>query len=36
MTEQTFPRELRAVLHIFSYDDELKAKALPYVNVGRI
>lgn len=29
------PRELRAVLHIFNYDGELRAKALPHVNVTR-
>lgn len=27
------PGELRAVLHIFTNDDELKRKALPHVNV---
>lgn len=27
-------RELRAVLHIFNYDRELKAKALAHVNIG--
>ena len=26
------PRELRAVVHIFTYDDELKRKALPHVD----
>lgn len=38
-TQQTnhanLPGELRAVLHIFNYDGELKAKALPHVNVER-
>lgn len=29
------PRELRAVLHIFNYDGELRAKALPHVNIER-
>lgn len=28
-------RELRAVLHIFNYDGELRAKALPHVNIER-
>lgn len=27
------PSELEAVLHIFNHDDELKTKALPYVDV---
>jgi hypothetical protein len=34
-TQDKLPRELRAVLHIFNYDEELRAKALPYVNVAR-
>jgi hypothetical protein len=29
------PRELRAVLHLFNYDRQLEAKALPHVNVER-
>jgi hypothetical protein len=29
------PRELRAVLKIFNYDEELKRKALPYVDMKR-
>lgn len=29
------PRELRAVLRIFNYDDELRTKALPHVNIER-
>lgn len=29
------PRELRAVLRIFNHDQELKAKALPHVNIER-
>ena len=29
------PRELRAVLHVFNYDGELQAKALPHVNFER-
>lgn len=29
----TLPRELRAVLHIFNYDEELRRKALPHVNI---
>lgn len=29
------PRELRAVLKIFNYDDELRRKALPHVNIDR-
>lgn len=29
------PSELRAVLRIFRYDDELKRKALPHVDIGR-
>lgn len=28
-------RELRAVLRIFQYDEELRAKALPFLDVGR-
>lgn len=34
-TNKTMPRELRAILHIFNYDDELRAKALTHVNVVR-
>lgn len=39
-TQQTnlranLPRELRAVLHIFNYDGELRTKALPHVNIER-
>lgn len=30
---QQLPRELRAVLHIFNYDDDLRRKALPHVNI---
>lgn len=29
------PREIRAVMHIFNYDEELRAKALPHVNIER-
>lgn len=29
------PSELRAVLHIFSYDQELREKALPHVNTEK-
>lgn len=29
------PRELQAVLHVFNYDNELRAKALPHVNIAR-
>ena len=29
------PRELQAVLHIFNYEDELRTKALPHVNIAR-
>lgn len=32
---QQLPRELRAVLHIFNYDDELRRKALPHINIER-
>ena len=34
-TNRTMPPELRAVLHIFNADDELKRKALPHVDVER-
>jgi len=30
---QALPRELRAVLRIFNYDDELKVKTLPHVDL---
>jgi hypothetical protein len=33
--ESTYPRELRAVLHIFNYDSELQRKALPHVSFER-
>lgn len=33
--EPKLPRELRAVLRIFSYDQELRAKALPHVDIER-
>lgn len=32
---QSLPRELKAVLHILTSDEELKAKALPHVEVER-
>ena len=34
-TLKTLPRELRAVLLIFNFDEELRRKALPHVNVER-
>lgn len=34
-TTQKLPRELRAVLRIFTYDEELKRKALPHVDIER-
>jgi hypothetical protein len=33
MTKKTMPSELRAVLHIFNADEELKRKALPHVDI---
>jgi hypothetical protein len=35
MNTPNMPRELRAVLYVFNYDEELQAKALPHVNVAR-
>ena len=32
---ESLPSELRAVLEIFNVDEELRIKALPYVNVER-
>lgn len=29
------PSEMRAVIHIFSYDHELREKALPYVDIEK-
>lgn len=29
------PAELQAVVHIFSYDEELRTKALPHVNIEK-
>lgn len=28
------PRELHAVLHVFNFDEELRAKALPHINIA--
>lgn len=33
--DKNLPRELRAVLRIFRYDEELKTKALPHVDIVR-
>lgn len=33
--EKTFPVELRAVLRILTTDDDLRAKALPHVNIEK-
>ena len=33
--DMTLPRELRAVLQIINADGELKAKALPHINIER-
>ena len=33
--EASLPRELRAVLHIVTADEELRAKALPHINIER-
>jgi hypothetical protein len=34
-SESKLPRELRAVLRIFTADEELKRKTLPHVNIER-
>lgn len=33
--EKPMPSEMRAVIHIFSYDRELREKALPYVDIEK-
>ena len=35
VNEKPVPADLRAVIHIFSADDELKGKALPHVDLKR-